>query len=128
MIATAVKWFTRRHFAVFYRFHIVFALATTACTLMHGFGITVANHQMPVALPGAGIWLLDVLLRLVFVNGVLRNVTSLASVQGSACPKHTVLRFERHGSELQVSVSGRFLQRVREPVAGVPCIAECGTP
>jgi hypothetical protein len=69
MIFTAVRWFTRRHFVTFFRVHVLFAVATTAGTVMHGFGSSISRGQMPMALPGAGIWLVDILLRLLFMNG-----------------------------------------------------------
>lgn len=68
LVITAMAWMKQKRFAAFYRIHIVFAAVTTIATLLHGFGTAYAHGAMPFSLPGAVLWVLDLLLRTIFMN------------------------------------------------------------
>ena len=70
MITSALRFFKRRHFATFFRLHVLLALAVTVGTVLHGYGASVASGVMPTALPGLLIWGLDLILRFGMLNGV----------------------------------------------------------
>jgi hypothetical protein len=71
MVITALQYLKRHHFAYFFRIHVLLALGTTVGTLLHGFGNAVVSGRMPKSLPGAGFWLVDIILRCLLMNGVL---------------------------------------------------------
>ena len=80
LVLTAIRWLPRRYFAAFFRIHVTLALVAGLATVAHGFGATVANGAMPASLPGVGIWLLDIVLRLCFMNGAHLYVCRLVHV------------------------------------------------
>ena len=101
LVLTAIRWLPRRYFAAFFRIHVTLALVAGLATLAHGYGATVANGAMPASLPGVGIWLLDIVLRLCFMNGArlfvcrLVRVCLCASARASARAHLLVLLFAR---------------------------------
>lgn len=70
LILTAWRWLPRRHYASFYRTHVILAFIAALGTIAHGYGATISRGKVPGSLPGAGIWLLDIALRMIFMNGV----------------------------------------------------------
>lgn len=68
MSSLAVPWVAKRCFTVFYRTHVIFALLTGILALFHGFGSAVWNDYVPMSIPGALFWFLDLLIRFFFLN------------------------------------------------------------
>ena len=68
MSLLALPWLTARHFAAFYRIHILCAGAAGVFVFMHGFGVVLAQHRLPTVLPGVFLWLLDLAVRGMTMN------------------------------------------------------------
>lgn len=81
LIITAMSWMKQKRFAAFYRIHIIFAATTTIATLLHGFGTAYSNGIMPYSLPGAALWILDLLLRAIFMNRALLALLSCGGTE-----------------------------------------------
>jgi hypothetical protein len=66
--AVALPWVTKRFFAFFYRCHLAFALLIGVAALCHGFGSAVFNGYLPMSIPGATFWFIDLLIRFFSIN------------------------------------------------------------
>jgi hypothetical protein len=67
------KNMAHEHFAMFFKVHVLLAVLVTLSAVAHGLGHSIVAGQVPLALPGIGFWIIDILIRLTFTNCAQRS-------------------------------------------------------
>jgi hypothetical protein len=70
------KNMAHEHFAMFFKVHVLLAVLVTLSAVAHGLGHSIVAGQVPLALPGIGFWIIDILIRLTFTNCAPRSQLS----------------------------------------------------